>query len=183
MQEDWVVMHNPGGSGGSVPPGGSQAEWLHVCFPSGWAPSDKVGRPLGEIHRPVADGDGLRAASECLTRDMHSKGPFVRHVWTLSASAALARDPDAAPIAPPDTIDAVQFRCERQVTVPLDVPGRAIFLIRVYVAPLVQIAADASRRATLRAALSSMSDAVVRYKAIGPLRELVLREWARAPQG
>lgn len=176
MQEDWVVMRNRSGFDPTLPQG-SRAEWLHVCFPSGWSPADKVGRPLAEIHRPVADGDALRAASESLSRAMSSKGPFLRHVWTLACSSALARDPHEAQPVPPKSVDAIHFRCERQITVPLAGTERSLFLIRVYVAPLVQVAADPARRAVLLAALESMSDAVIRYKAIGALRDRVLREW------
>jgi hypothetical protein len=127
----------------------------------------------------VADGDALRVASETLSRAMSTKGPFVRHVWTLAGSAALARDPDEGSLVPPSSFDAIQFRCERQVTAPLAELGRSLFLIRVYVAPLVRVAADPVRRATLVSALESMSDAVARYKGIGALREQVLQEWGR----
>lgn len=179
MQEDWVVMRSRTDSDPTLS-SGSRAEWLHVCFPSGWSPADKVGRPLAEIHRPVADGHALRAASESLSRAMTRKGPFVRHVWTLASSDALARDPHQAQPALPESVDAIQFRCERQVTLALAGAQRSLFLIRVYVAPVAQVAADPARRAVLVSALRSMSDAVIEYKAIGALRDRLLREWGPA---
>ena len=173
MQDDWVLMQRDLDAAGSST---VRARWLHVCFPSGWLPADKVGCDLASIHAPVADGAPLRAASAGLARAMTDKGPFVRHVWTLAASGALAQPPCQA-CRPAEALDAIWFRVERQLTVPLG-QGWSLFLIRVHVAPLARLAGDAARRAALVGALASMSEPVVRYKRIGPLREQVLAAWS-----
>ena len=65
----------------------------------------------------------------------------------------------------------------RQVTMPLPEWRSALFLIRVFVAPLASVAADDSRRARIVESLRSMSDDVVKYKGLAAAREAVLREW------
>jgi hypothetical protein len=148
---------------------------LSVVFASGWDPAQKIGRALFEIHAPVAEGGALRAASERLARAMVEKGPFVRHVWTIADSDSLARAPGQAARA--DSVDALWFRCERQVTLPLAAHDRSLFLIRVYLAPLAEVAGDARRRELIVSALTSMSDEVLAYKGLQRARELIVASW------
>jgi hypothetical protein len=175
LQDDWVVMGDGGGSSSNV------CQMLHVCFPSGWRPEEKLGLSMRQIHQPVADGGKLLAASDALTTAMLAKGPFVRYVWTLAPEPNLRRHPDNAfrvPIGTTVSLDNIWFRCERQVTVPLPVSGRSLFLIRVFVAPLQEICATQERRQLLRESLASMSDATIAYKGISELRHAVLAGWA-----
>jgi hypothetical protein len=159
LQDDWVVMS-------------SKAELLHVCFPSGWRPHEKLGQTMAQIHAPVAQGERLIAASDQLSRAMLSKGPFVRYVWTLSPTNALSRHPDL-PLQKSVEKD-IWFRFERQVTVPLPESGRALFLIRVFVQPLSRIFESPQKAALLKASLISMPPDVIAYKGIAALRNTVL---------
>jgi hypothetical protein len=185
VQDDLVLMREEAGT--------VLADAFAVALPSGWDPADKLGRTLAVIHAPVADSEALRAASAALGRAMVARGPFVRYVWTLAETAALARWPGAAAgeVAPareagqadaaaaqgePD-LRQLWFRCERQVTLPMAALGRAAFLIRVFVAPLAEVAHDAHRRARLVAALRSMTPAMLAYKGLTRARETVLRAW------
>jgi Protein of unknown function (DUF3445) len=171
LQDDWVVMSD-------------KAELLHVCFPSGWRPREKLGQTMAQIHAPVAQGDRLIAASDQLTRAMLSKGPFVRYVWTLSPTNALSRHPDLylqkSPESPPvsnilaPTLNDIWFRFERQITVPLPESRRALFLIRVFVMPLREVLASPQKAALLKDSLISMPLDVVAYKGIAALRDAVL---------
>jgi len=197
LQEDLVLMGWPqwpagaGDAGLSSP--GLVALALSVVFPSGWDPADKLGRALWEIHAPVADGAPLRQASAALSRAMVDKGPFERFVWTLGTDPSLARwpspplppspptEPTASQASPSESADLsdMVFRCERQVTLGLPALGASLFLIRVHVAPLLEVCTDPQRRARLVAALRSMSDDVVAYKNLQRLRERVLAAWDR----
>lgn len=59
-------------------------DWLaacHVCFPSGWEPLEKIGRPLREIHAPIP-GMNLDASFK-LAQTMVNHGPFKRYVWSV----------------------------------------------------------------------------------------------------
>ena len=195
LQEDLVLMGWPqwpawaGDAGASS--SGLVTLALSVVFPSGWDPADKLGRALWEIHAPVADGAPLRQASAALSRAMVDKGPFERFVWTLGTDPSLARWPQpslpqspatarpagqASPSESADLSDMV-FRCERQVTLGLPAFGASLFLIRVHVAPLLEVCTDPQRRARLVASLRSMSDDVVAYKNLQRLRERVLAAW------
>lgn len=176
LQEDLVLMSERDGE--------LVASALAVALPSGWRPREKLGRPLHAIHAPVADGDALRAASAALARAMVEKGPFLRHVWTLADDDRLARPPAAGasePAAPRD-VGHLWFRCERQVTLPLPGWRSSLFLIRVYVAPLAEVAASAARRERLVRALRSMTDDVIRYKGLAGARDVVLRAWGEGVQ-
>ena len=171
LQEDLALMTERDGE--------LVAHALAVALPSGWRPREKLGRPLHAIHAPVAGGDALRAASAALARAMVEKGPFVRHVWTLADDDRFARPPlEGAPgrTAPRD-VSELWFRCERQVTLPLPEWRSSLFLIRVLVAPLAEVAASAARRERLVRSLRSMSDEVVRYKGLAAARDVVLRAW------
>lgn len=159
LQEDLVLMVRDA-------EGELAAQWMAVCFPSGWRPADKLGQSMLRIHAPVADNARLQQAAGGLAHAMSSKGPFLRHVWTLAGSGALHRDPGDDAFAGVRSIDDLWFRCERQVTVPLG-GDASLFLIRVFVAPLREIAGTADRFDLLRRALASMSPAVVDYKGLG----------------
>ena len=64
-----------------------------------------------------------------------------------------------------------------QETVPEAVLVTHAGVIRVLVAPLLEVAADAARRARLVASLRSMSEAVIAYKHLASARERVLAAW------
>ncbi len=168
MQEDWALMQSDANAG----PHTFKAKVLQVCFPSGWAPETKIGLALESIHAPVADGQALRAASPYLAQAMQTKGPFARYVWTLSDSADLSRHPSVLLQPRPVVTDQhdVFFRCERQTIVPLPDFHAALFLIRVYVAPIVQMINTDERARRLSEALNSMSDNSLTYKNLHHLK-------------
>lgn len=159
LQEDLVLMVRDA-------EGELSAQWMAVCFPSGWRPADKLGQSMLRIHAPVADNARLQQAAGGLAQAITSKGPFLRHVWTLAGSGSLHKDPDTDAFDGVRSIDDLWFRCERQVTVPLG-GDACLFLIRVFVAPLGTVAASPERFECLRRALASMSPAVVGYKGLG----------------
>lgn len=170
LQDDWALMRMD--ARGAV-----RAELLHVCFPSGWDPAAKAGLDFFAIHAPVADGDAIRGASRALGSTIVQRGPFERHVWTVSDSPSLSRHPAETSPTSPRSVEDLFFRCERQVTVPLPALGRALFLIRVHVAPLLVVANDAQRRTRLAEALRSMTPAVVTYKGLEAARALITSAW------
>lgn len=164
LQEDLVLMATDAG-------GELVAQWLAVSFPSGWRPAEKLGQSMFRIHAPVADNARLQQAATGLAQAMANKGPFLRHVWTLSGSGALHRDPDDQPFAGVCALEQLWFRCERQVTLPLG-GDASLFLIRVFVAPLAVVTAAPGRLALLRQSLASMSAAMIAYKGLAPVLPL-----------
>ncbi len=168
LQEDFAVM---------VPDadGSLRAQILSVYFASGWSPEEKLGQSMAKIHEPVAENQALMKSTAAMSQAMVSKGPFVRYVWTLAGSDALARAPGQDTMASVTRFEDLWFRSERQITVPLW--GEAsLFLIRVDIRPLVQMVETPARRAILEAALRSMSPEVLAYKSIERAARLILAE-------
>jgi len=139
------------------------AQILSVCFPSGWNPRKKVNMTFSEIHEPLADADLIKKNAEQIAKMICTKGPFVRHVWSLSNSGTLGRHPDTVKPWTNETLDQMWYRCERQVTVPIE--GYAsLFLIRMYVQPLREVFENSVKRKSIADSVKSMSDAVIAYK-------------------
>lgn len=156
FQEDWVLMA-PNNKGEL------SAQILSVHCPSGWDPREKAGMGFAQLHEPVADNELIQQAAGHLARTIAAKGPFIRHVWAVANTGGLSRRPDLIPDATDPDIKRLWYRCERQTTIPID--GKAaLFLIRVFVAPLVQIFEDPHRKRAIIDSINSMSDAVLDYK-------------------
>lgn len=186
LPDDLAWMRDDGAAG--------RASLLHVSFPSHWAPDERAGASLAELHGPVADGEALRAASAALMRAIVRKGPFRRWVWSVQATPALNLHPGAGDeIGDGDGVGAgpeaegvvarAWFRVERQTTVPFPEAGLALFAIRVRVAPLAPVlAAQPGRAPRLAASVRSMSAGVRAYKGLGAADALLaeLDAWVEA---
>lgn len=158
---------------------GGRAELLHVCFPSAWDPAGRAGASFAELHAPVPHGEVLRKAAPQVVRAMVSKGPFVRYVWSLAPDGRLDRNPrrheDLGAAAPPERL---WFRVERQTVMPLPGLARALFTIRVYMAPLTSVLTGPERAGTLASAIASMDAPLRAYKGVGEGRDALLA-WLR----
>jgi len=164
LQEDFVVWAP------RLDDGELSAQILSVCLPSGWHPYEKVNMSFRDIHTVVADNDLIMAGADAISRLIATRGPFVRHVWSISNTGDLNRQPDRCPSWQDQTLDDMWFRCERQVTVP--VAGEAaLFLIRVYVRPLREICQDPEKQHRILDSVNSMSDAVLDYKGFRYVKE------------
>jgi hypothetical protein len=137
------------------------AELLAVSFPSGWPVRRRAGAALTELHAPVADGERLQRAAPALSEALLTKGPYLQHVWGVDPCGRLDQDPDER--YPPEPV-RWHLRVERQTTMPLPHLGRALFTIRPYLTPIDALTPQ--RRATLGAALASLSPAGRAYKGV-----------------
>lgn len=165
LQEDWVLF---------APNKKEQlsAQILSVLFPSGWDPREKAGKTFLEIHEPVPDFDLVNKASEYIAKTITTKGPFIRHVWTISDSEVLSRKPGTVKEKEIDRIDQLWYRCERQITVPID--SRAcLFLIRLYVMPLADVFKDTEKKKKIKDSINSMSDNTLEYKNLIRIKNLI----------
>jgi hypothetical protein len=176
FQEDFAVVD---GRTATVP-------WLAVALPSHWAPIDKVGRHFAEIHAPVADNALLLSAGEALMRMVTATQRWERFVWNVSRHASLQAHPAHVDPAPwpegltPDALAArAWWRSERQTFIPLSPLQQAVFTIRVDVQSLPQAICSAERAARLHAAIASMSDAVLAYRSLKPVRGVLL-QWLQS---
>ena len=137
-------------------------------------PKEKVGASMHTLHEPVADNEKLQAAMPALSHAICTKGPFVRHVWTLTGDGARARQPGWDSTVNLTHADQLWFRCERQVTIPL--AKGSLFLIRVLTAPFRQVVNGEERLTQLMDALDSMSPEMLSYKHLHHARRLVLAD-------
>lgn len=185
MQEDFVILKDHGAKRGF------ETTFLSVCFPSNWAPPDKLGKDFMAIHAPVADNSALMRARTGIESIAFRQQPMLRYVWLLSPNGDLAQDPWvrqqnwesvlAESDGDPDALlSRVYFRVERQSTLPLPVLQHAVFFIRVLVCPLSTVLAVAPVRATTLAhSLASMSDTFVAYRGMQALRDPLCRALER----
>jgi dimethylamine monooxygenase subunit A len=175
FEEDFAVLL----ADGTVP-------WMCVCAPSHWAPEDKVGQSLTQIHAPVADGEAIRAAAPALARLVTGGARWARSVWTISPSNRHDQHPRRhARVQWPDTQDPEAFaqacwlRSEQQTFIPVRhddgrPAGQSVFTIRVQLTPLEKAVRNAEHARVLYNSLTSMSDAVVAYKGLTDARPRLL---------
>jgi hypothetical protein len=174
--EDFAIVD---GSNATIP-------WIAACLPSHWAPERKVGRPFAQVHAPVADNALLLRAGEHLMRVVCSEERWERFVWNVTRQPRLNAHPalaDPAPWAADAFSDAAAprawWRTERQTFIPLPFVQQAVFTIHVQTQPLAQAIDSAPKAARLRAAIASMSDAVLAYRSLDAVHAPLLA-WLEA---
>ena len=159
--------------------------WMGVALPSHWDPAEKIGRHFNEIHAPVADPQLLLAAGERLMKLVCGEEPLERFVWNVTSHPRLHAHPARVdPVRWPrgaatDFAQEAWWRTERQTFLPVSEFGQAIFTIEVEVQPLAQALRSPAQAQALHAAVASMSDAVLAYRSLQPVRGALLR-WLEA---
>ncbi|MCU0774468.1 MAG: DUF3445 domain-containing protein [Ideonella sp.] len=179
LQEDLAVVD---GNTGAIP-------WIAAALPSHWAPAEKVGRHLAEVHAPVADNAMIVSASEALVALVVGSDRWERFVWTVTDHPRLHAHPrrvDPTPWQLPaspaelavrdafgrDPVMATAWlRHERQTFIPVPGARQAVFTIRVSVQPLAQAVTTRERARQLGAAIASMSPAVLAYRGLEQARD------------
>lgn len=143
------------------------------CFPSGFRPNEKVGMTFAEMHAPVADNQKLQRASDKIIELICKPGAkFRRNVWTLTTSPELSRHPHYRALEPDvTTIDKLYFRKETQTTVGYNDSRTAFFFVKVEVAPYVSLPLETQQQVI--SSINSMSEAVLEYKGLYRIKEIV----------
>lgn len=137
------------------------------CFPSGFKPAERVGMMLGDIHKPVADGEMLVRASPGITRVMCEQPSFRRYVWTITVNPDLSNHPSNYKNTIPVGIDDLYFRYETQTTARVD-DDTSLFFVKVDVVPLHKV-----WNQKILDSINSMSDAVLKYKNLYHIKNLL----------
>ncbi|MEY2878705.1 MAG: hypothetical protein RLZZ15_1085 [Verrucomicrobiota bacterium] len=176
LEPDLLVL-SPDASGAFVLHGGA------LCFPTGWALEEKIGRPLDWIHGVVP---GLNAAlaspiHQFLAR-LKPGAAFLRDNWGLAATDELNLHPARAlpPLAPPVALERLWLRVEHQAFLALPRTGGIVFAIRIALHRLDEVARDREAAAGLQRALRSMPAALAAYKRIDTVRDAVIAQLATA---
>jgi hypothetical protein len=150
---------------------------LAICFcsPSGFIPSQIVGKSFFEIHQPIPDSDLLLKMSAkmgSLLSDS-TKGPHRRHVWTITANPSNNQHPSLKDKYAPKVIDDLYFRTEVQTTVPLGDNIHALFSVKVSMIPLKEIWNDNEKKDIILASIDSMTDAMLEYKNLKTVKSIL----------
>jgi hypothetical protein len=139
VQEDLVLMRRSDD--------GWRLAAASVCFPSSWTLTEKFGRPLEQIHKPVP-GFGPDTRMATVIRRIFDKlqpgQPVERHNWALVTDDNLYH-----PVAevqktggtPPDirrfgSLAGAFIRVERQTLRKMQKSGDVLFTIRIHVDPM-----------------------------------------------
>ena len=154
--------------------------WLAVCLPSRWAPEQKIGKHLAEVHASVADNAMLVAASGQLARLVTGVDRWERDVWTISADPRLHQHPSRSAASWPTLGDAEglvaqdSFRHEHQSFLPVPGAAQAVFTIHIGSEPLDLAMAVPETARRVHDSLASMSPAVLAYRGLTPARDRLL---------
>jgi hypothetical protein len=150
-----------------------------LCFPTGWALEEKLGRTVDEIHGVVP---GLNAAlapaiGRLLARLAVGES-WARVNWGLAATPELNLHPALARprLAAECGLDEVWLRVEHQILAALPPPAvrGVVFAIRLEITPLRAVLDDPVARRGFAQALATMDDAVAAYKGLAAARPRLL---------
>lgn len=151
----------------------NRLEFVHVCFPSLWDPSAKLGLDFAAVHKPVADSERLQAAGMDLMAMCSQRGPFIRWAWGLHTDDGLNHHPltghvpsSSATATPTELAASTWLRLERQILLSMPEYDRVVFLIGVFVYPLTVLADRPDDRAALASTIRSMGPDALSYKSL-----------------
>lgn len=171
IQEDIAILHAP-------EPGADQLVACHVCAPSGWDPSQKLGKSFVEIHDPVPEMASINAASVEMLHRLIRAGANQRFVWSVTFDDELNRHPAATNLVNQGSFDPktgeLFARIERQVIYGLPQVSSFLFTIRPYMYPVREMSPDLQN--ILKKAVLSQSPAMLIYKGIENSIEAIV-EW------
>lgn len=143
-----------------------------LCFPTGWALTEKLGHTLEFIHGVVP---GLNAAlGPAINQMLGGMKPgvaYLRDNWGIAASAELNLHPARA-ITPPQLpvmLDQLWLRVEHQALVALPATRGVAFGIRISLHRLDAVLQGPAGPG-LRRALASMSTEMLEYKRLDKVR-------------
>lgn len=159
-----------------------------LCAPSRWRLSEKIGRPLLDVHAPVPGyAETLSGPVDRFMRHLRPGKLTVRHNWSVVDDAALFQiegkhrtDPD--PTITLGTVAAgLHLRVERQTLSRLPSSGFVLFTIRVHSTPLGRAITGPAVAARLAEAIRAMPPAMAAYKSLPTFRDALLEWLASSP--
>ncbi|MDR3535598.1 MAG: DUF3445 domain-containing protein [Acetobacteraceae bacterium] len=152
-----------------------------VCFPSRWRLHEKLGRPLGLVHRHVPIyPDRLARPVDRFMQHIKPDHIASRLNWSIPDDPALFqptgkwRSAADATITPDNAGDRLFLRVERQTLRRLPASDAVLFGIRVHRYPLGEIAARLAIAVRLAEAVRALPDAIAHYKSLPPFRSALL---------
>lgn len=158
-----------------------------VCFPNRWDLHSKLGRPMAEVHAPVARlNEQLESPIDRFFERLTPERAYWRLGWGVLDTGDLyqAVDGTAAPRPGEFDVDAVEIddvhvRVERETLRRFPATGVVLFTIRTHLTPLRTVVDDPEHAALLAEAIENLPDDVAEYKQLDALGGRVIG-WLRA---
>lgn len=152
-----------------------------VCFPSLWRLSDKIGRPLAEIHEPVpAYADELADRVDRLVARLRADRPVWRRNWFVHHDPELHQPVPGRPTDPlPAPPEGLWLRSERQTLRRLPETGAVLFTIRTQQVALVAVVDRPEVARSMADVIEAWPEPIVRYRGAAPWRRPVVA-WLRS---
>lgn len=149
-----------------------------LCFPSYWRLRDKLGRPLADVHGPVAHyGDELAAKVDRLLRRLSPDRPVWRRNWSIHDDPTLFL-PDSTPPSQVPVPHGLWLRSERQTLRRLITADVVLFTIRTQQVPLAVLTQRPDIAHRMADAITAWSPELQAYK--GGHGAVLATEWLRA---
>lgn len=156
---------------------------LCVCFPSSWAPGEKLGRRMDFIHDPAPGlNRSLGAQIDTFLSRLQPGVGWFRYNWGLSASPERNQHPiRALPRLPADAaLEQTWLRVEHQCLVALPARNGVLFGLRVESVNLAAIRSEAREIAgRLAHALRTMPEDIAHYKGLAVARQALIEQLMR----
>jgi len=149
-----------------------------LCFPSYWRLADKLGRPLADVHGPVAHyAEELAAKVDGFLERLRPERPVWRRNWSVHDDPAYFLPDPTRPVEV-DPPRGLWLRSERQTLRRLETVDVVLFTIRTQQVPLSVLAErpDVARR--LADVIAGWSPALRAYK--GGHGALSAEPWLRS---
>lgn len=150
-----------------------------VCFPSEWAPDERLGLPLERMHSPVPGlNDALADKINHLLDRLPPRYAWLRANWGVTSSPEANQHPSRGlrqlhPGSPPESL---WLRIEHQALLRLPQSQGVLFGIRLSVYPLPLVRQQRPAAQALARQLRSLPPDMRRYKGISGLAES-LADW------
>jgi dimethylamine monooxygenase subunit A len=149
-----------------------------LCFPSYWRLADKLGRPLAEVHGPVAHyADELASKVDTFLQRLRPERPVWRRNWSIHDDPTYFL-PDPTPPRIVDPPDGLWLRSELQTLRRLTSAEVVLFTIRTQQVPLDVLAGRPDIGHRFADAIAAWSPAMRAYK--GDHGALAAHDWLRS---
>jgi hypothetical protein len=154
-----------------------------LCAPSVWRLADKMGHPLTDIHGQVPGfADQMAPRVERIFSHLKVDAPVWRLNWSIMTEPTLflpghkhdRTDQRLAGLVAQTAGDKLWLRVERQTLRRLPVTGAIVFTIKTHIDPLKVISERPDLMRGLRSAVAAMPDDMSAYKAMAPIRDVVI---------
>jgi hypothetical protein len=149
-----------------------------LCFPSYWRLADKIGRPMADVHGPVAHyASELAPRVDAILARLRPDRPVWRRNWSIHDDPTYFL-PDPTPPRDVDPPEGLWLRSERQTLRRLERTEAVLFTIRTQQTPLAVLAERPDIGRGMAAAIDAWSPEMQRYK--GEHGALAALPWLRS---